>query len=105
MRFHLGASTSPMNLIITILTPSLIGEERWNLVFRPQYAPRGAHWNFPYTTLLALEGYSVIGVAGKTGWDDEMSEPRFDRDEVVVCSVIALCLGNAALGIIYRLMA
>jgi hypothetical protein len=34
-----------------------------------------------------------------------MSEPRFDLDEVVVCGVVALCLENAALGIIYRLMA
>jgi hypothetical protein len=34
-----------------------------------------------------------------------MSKLPFDRDEVVVCGVIALCLGNAALGIIYRLMA
>ncbi len=64
-----------------------------------------AQRNFPYTTLLAQEGYSVIGVAGKTGWDDEMSKPQFDHDEFVVCGVVALCLGNAALGIIYRLMA
>jgi hypothetical protein len=28
----------------------------------------------------------------------------FDRDEVVVCMVIAFCLGNAALTVIYRLM-
>jgi hypothetical protein len=34
-----------------------------------------------------------------------MSKPQFDHDEFVVCGVIALCLGNAALGIIYRLMA
>jgi hypothetical protein len=29
---------------------------------------------------------------------------KFDRDEVVVCIVIAFCLGNAALTIIYRVM-
>jgi hypothetical protein len=30
--------------------------------------------------------------------------PEFDRDEVVVCILIAFCLGNAALSVIYRLM-
>ena len=35
-----------------------------------------------------------------TGPDGE-----FDRDEVVVCMVIAFCLGNAVLNVIYRLMA
>jgi hypothetical protein len=33
-----------------------------------------------------------------------MSGPTFDRDEVVVCMVIAFCLGNAVLSVIYRLM-
>ena len=60
---------------------------------------RAGSQELPYTTVLAREGHSVIGVAGKTGWDDEMSEPRFDRDEVVVCSVIALCLGTPRLGL------
>jgi hypothetical protein len=31
-------------------------------------------------------------------------DPEFDRDEVIVCMVIAFCLGNAALTIIYRMM-
>jgi hypothetical protein len=30
--------------------------------------------------------------------------PDFDRDEVIVCMVIAVCVGNATLGIIYRLL-
>jgi hypothetical protein len=34
-----------------------------------------------------------------------MRSPKFDCDEVLVCGVIGLCLGNAALVIIYRLMA
>ena len=29
---------------------------------------------------------------------------EFDRDEVIVCMVLAFCLGNAALAIIYDLM-
>ena len=32
------------------------------------------------------------------------SEPEFDRDEVVVCMVLAFALGNALLTIIYRLI-
>jgi hypothetical protein len=30
------------------------------------------------------------------------SPPQFDRDEVIVCMVIAFCMGNAVLSIIYR---
>ena len=30
--------------------------------------------------------------------------PAFDRSETIVCMVIAFCLGNAALSIIYRVM-
>jgi hypothetical protein len=30
--------------------------------------------------------------------------PDFDRDEVIVCMVIVFCVGNAALGIIYKLL-
>ena len=34
-----------------------------------------------------------------------MHEPRaFDRDEVIVCMVIAFCVGNAVLTLIYRVM-
>jgi hypothetical protein len=29
---------------------------------------------------------------------------EFDRDEMVVCMIIAFCLGNAALKLIYGLM-
>ena len=29
---------------------------------------------------------------------------KFDRDEVIVCMVLAFCLGNAALAIVYDLM-
>jgi hypothetical protein len=29
--------------------------------------------------------------------------PGFDRDEVIVCMLIAFCIGNFALGIMYRL--
>jgi hypothetical protein len=29
---------------------------------------------------------------------------EFDRDEVMVCIVIAFCLGSAALSVIYRIM-
>jgi hypothetical protein len=29
---------------------------------------------------------------------------QFDRDEVIVCMVIAFCLGNAVLNLIYYLM-
>ena len=31
-------------------------------------------------------------------------QPEFDRDEIVVCMVLAFALGNAMLTIIYRLM-
>jgi hypothetical protein len=55
--------------------------------------------------LVAKRGLPTIGWQQKTGEDNAMSKLPFDRDEVVVCGVIALCLGNAALGIIYRLMA
>ena len=34
----------------------------------------------------------------------EDERTNFDRDEVVVCMVIAFCLGNAVLSVIYRLM-
>jgi hypothetical protein len=34
-----------------------------------------------------------------------MTECDFDRDEVVVCIVIVLYLGNAALSVIYHLVA
>jgi hypothetical protein len=31
--------------------------------------------------------------------------PReFDRDEVIVCTVIAVCLGNAMISVIYRVL-
>ena len=30
------------------------------------------------------------------------SPPQLDRDEVIVCMVIAFCMGNAVLSIIYR---
>jgi hypothetical protein len=30
--------------------------------------------------------------------------PEFDRDEIIVCIVMAICFGNAALTIIYRVM-
>ena len=30
-------------------------------------------------------------------------DTAFDRDEVILCMVIAFCLGNAALSAIYRL--
>jgi hypothetical protein len=33
-----------------------------------------------------------------------MTKPEFDRDEVVVCMLIAFCLGSATLSVIYRLM-
>jgi hypothetical protein len=29
--------------------------------------------------------------------------PDFDRDEVIVCMLIAFCIGNFTLGTIYRL--
>jgi hypothetical protein len=31
-------------------------------------------------------------------------DAEFDRDDVIVCLVIAFCLGNAVLSVIYRLM-
>ena len=31
--------------------------------------------------------------------------PEFDRDEVIVCMVIAFCLANAMISVIYRVMA
>jgi hypothetical protein len=32
-------------------------------------------------------------------------EPRkFDRDEVIVCMVVAVCLGNAMIYVIYRIL-
>jgi hypothetical protein len=31
-------------------------------------------------------------------------EAEFDRNEVVACMVIAFCLGNAVLSVIYHLM-
>jgi hypothetical protein len=30
--------------------------------------------------------------------------PEFNRDEVIVCMVIAFCLGNATLSVIYTLI-
>jgi hypothetical protein len=32
------------------------------------------------------------------------SQPRFDRDEVIVCMLMAVCIGSAILGVIYRVM-
>jgi len=29
---------------------------------------------------------------------------EFDRDEVIVCMVIAVCLGNAMISVIYRVL-
>ena len=34
----------------------------------------------------------------------EKTPPAFDRSETIVCMVIAFCLGNAALSIIYRVL-
>jgi hypothetical protein len=32
-------------------------------------------------------------------------EPRkFDRDEVIACMVVAVCLGNAMISVIYRIL-
>lgn len=31
--------------------------------------------------------------------------PEFDRDEVIVCMVIAFCLANAMISLIYQVMA
>jgi hypothetical protein len=28
----------------------------------------------------------------------------FDRDEVIVCMVVAVCLGNAMISVIYRIL-
>jgi hypothetical protein len=46
------------------------------------------------------------GRATREGSKQSMITPDvdFDRDEVVICMLIAFCLGNAALSIIYRLM-
>jgi hypothetical protein len=34
----------------------------------------------------------------------EPTPPAFNRSETIVCMVIAFCIGNAALSIIYRMM-
>jgi hypothetical protein len=31
-------------------------------------------------------------------------QTEFDRDEVIVCMIIAFCIGNATLAMIYRLL-
>jgi hypothetical protein len=35
-----------------------------------------------------------------------IAEPpkKFDRDEVIVCMVMAVCLGNALISVIYRVL-
>ena len=33
-----------------------------------------------------------------------VDEPEFERDEVIVCMVLAFAIGNALLTVIYRLM-
>ena len=47
----------------------------------------GALWNFFARSLMT-----------------QPPQPEFDRDEVAVCMVIAFCMGNAALSVIYTLM-
>jgi len=32
-------------------------------------------------------------------------EPDWDRDEIIVCMVVAFCMGNAFITVIYRLFA
>ena len=32
-------------------------------------------------------------------------EPDWDRDEIIVCMVVAFCMGNALITVIYRLFA
>jgi hypothetical protein len=32
-------------------------------------------------------------------------EPNWERDEVIVCMVLAFCIGNAIITLAYRLMA
>ena len=31
-------------------------------------------------------------------------EPDWDRDEIIVCMVVAFCMGNALITVIYRLV-
>jgi hypothetical protein len=33
-----------------------------------------------------------------------MKEREFDRDEVIVCMVLAICIGNAMISAIYRIL-
>jgi hypothetical protein len=33
-----------------------------------------------------------------------MKEREFDQDEVIVCIVIAVCVGNALISVIYRIL-
>jgi hypothetical protein len=32
-----------------------------------------------------------------------MLEPDWDRDEIIVCMVLAVCIGNALITVIYRM--
>lgn len=50
-----------------------------------------------------------IGKNGRTECPEtdrarEAMPPAFNRSETIVCMVIAFCIGNAALSIIYRMM-
>jgi hypothetical protein len=44
---------------------------------------------------------TMLGESDRT---NQETPPAFDRSETIVCMVIAFCLGNAALSIIYRVM-
>ena len=48
----------------------------------------------------------IQGRAAREGSKQSMITPDvdFDRDEVVICMLIAFCLGNAALSTIYRIL-
>ena len=51
-----------------------------------------------YLIILPVRSTGLYGGAVK-------EEPDWDRDEIIVCMVVAFCMGNALITVIYRLFA
>lgn len=66
----------------------------WYIVFR-----KGARWEPDDTLPLRCRGFFF----GRLNQMAQPQAPDFDRDEVIVCTLIAFCIGNFTLETIYRL--
>jgi hypothetical protein len=60
---------------------------------------------YPENSSLRPRGkYGTFSIGGRQGGLVN-TEPIQDRDEIVVCMLLAFCIGNALITLVYRLVA